>query len=194
MINKRKQGKFKTLKDLIPEDVQPGSSNDGGMPQMPTIKYDAEFNSKIKLYNTLIEDLDPRFTSLTPVSKVLVRVFLKELTVENGVYIPNTTFVKLPTHQGSGYVGEVQNPFPYSKKAIVVAAPESTDFKAGQIVILSANPITAVSTGSGKEATITIPASFTHPDIDIELTPDVNNPNYGYLLVDRYAIEFILNK
>ena len=192
MISKKKQGKFKTLKDLIPEDVEPGSAKDGGMAEMPTIKYDAEFNDKIKKYNSSIRTLDSRFSSLDPISKVMVRVFLKELVIENGVYIPNTTFVRLPTHQGAGYVGEIQNPFPYSNKAIVVAAPESTPYKVGDIVVLSDNPIKAVPTGSGKEATITIPASFMHPDIEVELTPDLDNPNYGYLLIDRYAIEFIM--
>jgi len=186
-----------TLKDLMTPTIDGvASGNESSrVPDLSVIKFNEDMDASIKQYNKNILELDPEYTKLKPMQKVLVRVFLKELRkTEDGLYLPNTEFVRLKTHAGVGYVGEVESPFPYSQKAVVVSVPDSvTTIKSGDIVYLSNKPIQAVPDGSGNEARITIPNAFIHPELGDDLSTNPNDRLYGYLQVNYFEIDFKLN-
>lgn len=159
--------------------------------------FDEKWNNDLKAYNENIHQLDEDYASLKPLSNVLIRVMVNPMEEdENGLLKPNTVPVKVETNNGVGISGFVQNPFPFSQKAIVVAKPESvTQFNVGDIVILTNAPVIGVK-GRGDEAVLKIPNKFIHPDYAgkyfMEIPPqDPTDKNYGYLLVNPYDISFI---
>ena len=123
------------------------------------LTWDLEFNEILKQYNENILNPNPLYNSLVTRNKVLVRVFVNELTITpDGIVIPNTQRVVIPTKAGYGTVGTIESPYPYSTKAVVIAVPKYIeDLVPGMIVQLSEEPTRAVPMGGGNEAAITIP-------------------------------------
>lgn len=159
------------------------------------LSWDIEFNEILKKYNENILNPNPLYNSLVTRNKVLVRVFVNELTITpDGIVIPNTQRVVLPTKAGYGSIGTVESPYPYSSKAVIIAVPKYIeDLVPGMIVQLSEEPTRAVPMGGGNEAAITIPNKFTHYSYKSQEPPiDPMNPHYGYLLVDARFIDIIL--
>lgn len=186
----------KTIKDLVPQlDGIPGEGASAPLEDLTQVRFDENLDKSIKEYNKNITKLDSRFTSLIPMNKILVRVFLKELKKnESGLYIPQVEFVRSKTHAGVGYIGEVESPFPYSKQAVVVSVPDNnaTSLVPGDIVLLNSKPVKAEPSGSGNEARIIIASAFTHPDLGDEVPTNPADDNYGYLLIQSFDIDFKL--
>lgn len=148
--------------------------------------YDQKELELIRTYNANLTTLDPLYASTQPLAMVLVRVFLSEPSIsENGLLIPHRQLVQIPTQNGQAILQEIESPFPYSNKAIVVATPPlSSVLKPGDIVQLHSNPIKAQSQGAGKNASIHIPSAYVRPEKGDTLIPtDVTNQHYGYLLI-----------
>jgi hypothetical protein len=185
-----------TIKDLTPLLEKGQSQPTDNSTAISTYEtfYNKNTVQAILDYNTNVINLDPSYTSLKPINKLLVRVFLKEIKVtESGLIIPNTEMVKRPTHSGYGSIDEVESPFPYSQKAVVVAVPPFVkDIEPGDIVYLNTKPIKPEVVGTGQEAMITIPNAFIHPELGSELTTDFNSPLYGYLKINYTDIDFKL--
>ncbi len=178
------------LEPIFEDDMQP-RENEEDFP----IAWDAKFNDTLKEYNEKITELNPLYSSLVPRHKVLVRIFAKELTITpDGLVLPNTQRVSIPTKAGYGTIGEVENPYPYSRKAVVVAVPEYVkDLTPGMLVQLGEDQTRGMAIGAGAGAVITIPNCFTHHSFTENEPPiDPMNPHYGYLLVDSRFIEMIL--
>jgi hypothetical protein len=157
-----------------------------------------EKNNQIIKYNETIQNLDPVYANLNPLNHIIVRVVLKEMQrTESGLLKPNTIFVKKPTESGFGYIAEMESPFPYTLKAIIVAVPDQfkDKFKSGQFVYLNEEQVEAVALGKGNNAAIRIKNVFTHPEFFVESgTPsEPANQHYGYLKVNPYNIDFIVN-
>lgn len=159
------------------------------------IVWDEKFNNKLKAYNKTVTELDPLYSTLSPRSKILVRVFTKELVeTKDGVIIPNTQRVPIQTQAGHGTLGEVENPWTYSTKAVVVGVPEFIkDLQPGDLVQLGEEPTRGVPLGAGHGAMIVIPNAYTHYDCK-EMSPPVepDDQHYGYLLVESRFIEMKL--
>lgn len=163
--------------------------------QIKESNYNLDLFESIERYNSNIMNLDSLYSELQPINDVLLRVFLlvPEKTA-NGLVVPFKKFVPIPTKAGVGSWAEVESPFPYSTKAIVVSAPiENKYFKAGQIVQLANDQVEAQVVGSGEDAYIRIKNGFMHPDSNLTIAPkDPNNIHYGYLLVPSYEIKTII--
>lgn len=157
--------------------------------------WDMNFSKDLITYNSNITTLDPLYSTLVPRGKVLVRVFTKELTVTSeGLVLPNMQRVPMPTKAGFGTLGEVDNPYVYDTKAIVVAVPEYVkDLTPGMLIQMGESPTQGVPLGAGEGAMIVIPNAFTHYTYKETSPPvDPKDPHYGYLLVDSRFIEMIL--
>jgi len=175
------------------------SGQDSEITLAPKFVFDESYEQSVIEYNKNVLKLDDEYLNLTPRSKILVRVFLNELEkTEGGVLIPNREMVQAPTANGVGVVGEIESPFPYSRKAVVVSIPHFvTDLSPGDIVLLSKRPVEAIALGKGDNASIRIPYGFTHPDLykkEGGIPTDPKDRNYGYLTVPTQELEFTLNK
>lgn len=147
---------------------------------------------QIAAYNKAIMTLDEDYKSIVPMSKVLVRVFLLEPHVtENGLLEPHKQVIPIPTQSGVGSLMEIESPFPYANKAVVVAIPQLPMYavQPGDIVQLESNPVKPLVSGRGANATIHIPASYMHPSApSLNIPQDPNNKHYGYLLIPFHEI------
>jgi hypothetical protein len=142
-------------------------------------------------YNNNITTLDEDYARVQPMSKILVRSFLLEPNKsEHGLLEPHKQLISIPTNAGVGSLMEIESPFPYSDKAIIVAVPEGyTSIKPGDIVQLESNPIKPVTQGHGANATIFIPHSYMHPDAkSLEIPRNSSDKHYGYLLIPYHEI------
>lgn len=198
----------KNSKRISMKDTMKFDKNISDPIDAPNYETDFNFNdqenaSKLVNYNANIETLDEAYSSLKPISDVIVRVFVKELEqTEGGLYKPHMQTVMIPTQSGIGHLEEVESPWAYSRKAIIVAAPKSlqeenqyrTSLAAGTIVILANNPVQSRPMGGGRDAALSIPKAFTHPDlVASDMIPtEADNRHYGYLLVSPMDIKIIM--
>lgn len=159
-------------------------------------EYNDALIEDLKLYNENITNIDPLYQNLQPRFKVLLRCFVSEITKdENGLIIPNTIPIPIPTKSGFGNMAVVETPWPYSKKAVVIAAPEGSNLKQGDIVMLTKQPITGVI-GNGNNAMLSVSDGFIHPDeagkYAAGFPTDPNDKNYGFLLKADFDIDLKL--
>ena len=159
-------------------------------------EYNEETVKKIKEYNANVTNLDSDYTSFTPRTGIIVRVFLHEPKVEGNIVIPYTQSIIIPTQNGLANVGETESPYPYSKKAVIVSVPEVIkDLKVGDIVQIENEVTKGYPIGGGRSAAIAIPKAFTlHTYDKPSNTPptDPNHKHYGYLKIDSRDIAGIL--
>ena len=154
--------------------------------------YDEVLNEKLIEYNNSIENFDSKYLALQPRFRVLVRTFVKELQKDdNGLIIPNTIPIPIPSQSGIGEIGFVDSPWPFSQKVIVVSAPESSSLQRGDICMVENSPVTGIL-GKGKNVMLKVNNSFVHPDEQDKylggVPTDPSDPNYGYLLVNDYDL------
>lgn len=197
---KDKQAKKISIKDELEnyKAVSPVEDkkkiSESNMP-LATHKFDEEFNNKLIAYNERVTTLDEEFTKLKPFNKVMVRVFVNTLDTDSeGLLQPNVQLVPVPTRSGIGNVVEVENPFPYSRKAVVVAVPDgyANALTVGEVITLAHNQVKPKPVGSGDAFMINIDGAFIHPDFDdMNGFPpkDPDHKTYGYLLVDMFQLE-----
>jgi hypothetical protein len=144
-------------------------------------------------YNEKVTDLDPRFTSLKPRHDlVLVRVYLKSFEEVDGIQPTMVDLLKVTTGQDRSLLhGWINNPFPFAEKGVVVAAPEGSDLKTGDKILLKDRPVSII--GDKDNALPVVNNAFIHPeDADkYDSYPvDPSDPNYGYLAISEYEIIF----
>lgn len=156
------------------------------------IGYTKEFNEQLKNYNENIMNINEMYKKLEPRFRVLVRCYTKELQQdENGLVIPNTIAIPIPTNNGVGDIGFVESPWPFSNKVIVIAAPEDSSLETGDVCMLENSPVIGVA-GKGRNAMLKVPNSFVHPDEKEKylggVPIDPTDFNYGYLLVNDYDL------
>lgn len=140
-------------------------------------------------YNANIKNLDELYSSITPFSKILVRVYLLEPSrSEGGLLTPYRQKLPVPTNVGVGSMMELESPYPYDGKAVVVAVPQHNTFlKPGDVIQLEIAPVRL--SGVGQNATIQIPNGYLHPDANTTIVPtNPDNRHYGYLLVPSHEI------
>lgn len=145
-------------------------------------------------YNRNVTTLDEDYANIVPTSKILVRVFLHEPhTTEHGLLEPYRQLIPIQTNAGVGTLMEIESPFPYTNKAIVVSVPAGyTSIKPGNLVQLESNPIKPIATGNGANARIHIPLSYMHPTAPtLEIPQNCKDKHYGYLLIPYHEISTI---
>lgn len=139
-------------------------------------------------YNSNITNFDPLYASIQPLQKILVRVFLSEPSrTEAGLLTPYKQTLPVPTQSGVGSLMEMESPWPYSNKAIVVAVPQMTSLKVGDVVQLDMAPVRIA--GNAQNATIVVPSAYMHPDANTTLlSTNPSSKHYGYLLIPTHEI------
>lgn len=192
----KEEGEFsmnKHIQTYQGEDVPVNKEKEEEFAEM---NWSLELKESIDKYNNSIFDLNKLYTDLETREKVLVRVFLNPLKIENDIVIPNIEEIPIRTRAGHGNHNLVENPYPYSLKAVVVVTPPFVkDIKEGDLVLLSNKQVQGVSIGASNDAIITIPNKFTHPNYNNPQPPvDPTNEHYGYLLVDSREIQIKMKK
>lgn len=145
-------------------------------------------------YNANLTQLDEDYKKVVPMSKILVRVFLHEPgKSEHGLLEPHRQLIPIQTNAGVGTLMEIESPFPYSNKAVVVAVPNGyISIQPGNLIQLESNPIKPIANGSGANARIHIPLSYMHPSApSLEIPQNCKNKHYGYLLIPFHEISTI---
>lgn len=168
---------------------------------------DLKREAEIKKYNQEIKNLNPLYSNMIPVTKVLVRCFhIETERTESGLIVtPTKALVKLPTRAGVGFKGTAESPYLYTRKAVIVSVPErymndeNGKIKPGVIVQLENPALQAIPTGrnstGGEEFDIDMPNAFTHYSYQ-GITPpiDPEDDHFGYLLVSVTDIQMILDE
>jgi len=140
---------------------------------------------QIKEYNANIANLDELYSSVTPLAGYIVKVFLFEPKQEEGVLMPYKQLVSVPTMNGQAEFAEIESPYPYSNRAIIVATPVTSQLlKPGDVVQLANNPVRPQVQGRGHNATIAIPSAYIHPDAGtFQIPTKLTDRHYGYLFI-----------
>ena len=190
---KDKPNNRKSLNDLI---------NEGGIEKNIVKAYDENVESNfvydetlvntIKEYNKNISDINDLYSNVKCRFKVLVRTYLKEPEIDdNGIIIPNALPIPITTNAGIGNYALVDSPWPYSKKVLVIDAPEGSSLVKGDVCLMDKTPVAGVQ-GKGDNAMLTIPNGFIHPDEQnkyvTDFPTDPNDKNYGFLLVNDFDL------
>jgi len=141
-------------------------------------------------YNNNIHNIDELYSSVQPLGAYIVRVFLIEPEQSNGVFVPYKQLVSVPTQNGMAEYAEIESPFPYSNRAIIVATPPTSSFLSkGDVIQLGSNPVKPQVNGRGNNATVSIPSAYIHPDAKTyEIPRKIDSKHYGYLIVPVHEI------
>ena len=143
----------------------------------------------ISEYNESLTTLDPNYQNIIPFNRILVRMFhiVAERT-ESGIIIEPKIPMKEITQNGIGIRQTMNSPWPYMRKGIVVATPENDPWlKPGDLVEVD------------KHAVLALKPSVDHPPVlehgftssdwtGTEPPTDLENPHFGYLLIDYRLI------
>jgi hypothetical protein len=153
-------------------------------------KYTDEYLDQVKTYNTKLKELDPLYSSVTPLHGVLIRVELFEPTKVGSLVMPHKETIPIKTHSGIDSYASIETDFPYAPTAIVVSCPESNPLKPGDMILLSRKAIQMNIIGTGANAQLRVDNSFTHPTSKMFDTPtDVTSQHYGYALIQYHEIK-----
>lgn len=143
--------------------------------------YTDEDKDAFKQYNKSINKHNPMYTRLEPKrGTLLLRLFTKELQETDGLLRPNRVKVKIPTHSGVGAYQEIDDPYNFSTKAIVVAVDPSSSYKVNDIVILQ-ETLMMLPLGKGNNVSVTLPGGFIHPESNLtDMPTDPLSEHFGY--------------
>lgn len=152
----------------------------------------------IKNYNKNIGNLDPDYASVMPMARVIVRCYhLEAERTENGVYTAPRIPVKQYTQNGVGVNATFDSPWPFSTKAVLVAAPSYMTsqgvFRIGDILQVHKEVVMAAKPSA--DADFELPFGYTLPDYyDFQPPTSVENKHFGYLAFDPKYIITILEQ
>jgi len=154
-----------------------------------------KFAKEVSDYNGSISDFDTDYSEMQPNGlSVLVRLFAKEPKLENGLYHYNSPQIAVQTTSGVGIKEYVNSPYPFTKKAIVVAVSPrlQSEYKPGELVQISDIPV--VCPFPGQKDVIPV-YSFLHYEYDDILPPhEVTNKHFGYFMIPEEIIKTKLTK
>lgn len=140
-----------------------------------------------KEYNDTIKDtILPEYLNFVPNRGIIVRCYVMEYTIKNGMLVNKPDImIPIPAAQGTVH-SKVASPWPYSRKAIVISAPEGHDkYKQFDEVLLAHHVI--LSMKNGLEADFQLPYGFTtHNHQGFYPPSNYSDPHFGYLIVDPY--------
>jgi hypothetical protein len=191
------QKQFSMRDQLVKAQVEDANTQSEREVDIEISDFDAEKNELYKQYNESILKLDTLYTDIKPIRKIIVRAFVQEAEEDtNGVLRSPSLFVKKVTDSGYGYAGVIENPFPYSRKAVVVAVPENLklSLSPGEVVVLEEDQVQCFARGKGDNAETIVKNAFVRSDVYKELSIPQNptNQHFGYLKIDYSAIDFKL--
>lgn len=136
-------------------------------------------------YNKNINNHLDEYVSFRPTRKVVVRCFVMEYYEQSGILQIPDIQVPVRTSNGVGHKEFQKSPWPYSRKAVVVAVPPASDtYKPGDIVLLERG-VTLTAPKQNSEMPFHLPKAFTTDSWnDMEPPHSVNSEHYGYLILE----------
>lgn len=149
-------------------------------------EYTQEYIQKIQGYNKRVTIIDSKYSSLRMNTSILVRCFAYEPVIsEAGIVEPIKAVVPVKTPNGQYAHHYVENPFPFSQKAVVVATPSNSSFKTGDIVLLKEGALSLGHTGDAKNGfDLFVGNSFQYPtDSPSSTVRDMDHVDYGYVTI-----------
>jgi len=182
-MKKDKPVKKTSIKDMILEKQVKSPSFKTKLES--TNKYDLElYGEKARIYNENIESFDEDYSSVVPTDmQLLIRLYAKEPKLVNGLYEYNAPKVPVQTQAGTHIKEYVDSPYPFTKKAIIVAVSDrlKNEFKAGEIIQIADIPVHCPFPGKRD----VVPAfAYTHYEYDnVQPPSDVDHKHFGYFLV-----------
>ena len=147
-------------------------------------------NKKRIEYNEAITKLDPRFEQLESLGMFILRYKVRIEERKSDLIIPNTSEVLVESRSGK-FKEKVKDPYRFTQVAVVVVVPKyETELKPGMLVHTNMpKPF-----GNVDEGIFTYDVEYLHPDYIHEFGPkDVDNIDFGYGIVDRNRIKFIIH-
>lgn len=138
-------------------------------------------------YNRNIRNWSEEYANFKPYNRVIVRCYVMEYEYRNGIMIAPAMKVPVKTANGMTFKQYDDSPWPYSRRAIVVAVPEGyTKYSAGQEVLLDRHVV--LCTKENVEADFYHPHGFTVDSwYDFEPPKDMASEHFGYLIVSPQA-------
>lgn len=136
-------------------------------------------------YNQNINNHLDEYTNFVPTRKIIVRCYVMEYYMENGILQIPDLQVPVRTANGVGHKGFEKSPWPYSRKAVVVAVPPNHDvYKPGDLVLLDRG-VTLTAPKQNSEMPFHMPKGFTTDSWnDMEPPHSMKSEHYGYLILE----------
>ena len=136
-------------------------------------------------YNKNIENHLDEYLNFEPTRKIVVRCFVMEYYEQNGILQIPDIQVPVRTANGVGHKEFQKSPWPYSRKAVIVAVPKNHDiYKPGDIVLLERG-VTLTAPKQNSEMPFHMPKAFTTDSWnDMEPPHSMKSEHYGYLILE----------
>lgn len=141
-------------------------------------------------YNANLTNLDPRYSSLTPLNSFIVRLHIRdEMRTKSGIILPGAK-IKSQSHSGMAEYS-ARDPFQFTGKAVIVSVPKfETELCPGDIVQIVRPQLFA-----DKEEVLGYDVAYAHPDYQLSLIPtSPDHPDFGYAIVGRGSIKVLIEK
>ena len=143
-------------------------------------------------YNNSITTLDPRYTSLTPLTSYIVRLHILEDQVkkigESSLILPTNSWARKQTNAGT--IGDkIIDPFRFKSTAVIVAVPAyEKELQPGMTVhIVKPRPIVDGDSIMGYTN------EYVHPDYNDPQVPQTpTDVDFGYAIISRQEIKVIV--
>ena len=195
----KRHSKNKTLREFIDEESAK-ESFEGMSPELEEVRaddtlndsvsdfvFDKAFQEAVVKYNEEIWPvIDERHKEFVPAKGLLVRCKCKNILDDNGTIIPNFDTIAIPTQNGIGFADNMVNPYPFSKRALVVAVSEqiAKTYQTGDIVSVSHKARYIGKNYGNHNYDIKLRGEFLHPDSEYNNMPtDPLDEFYGYFIV-----------
>lgn len=190
---KNKPAKKATMLDFIKEnqsDSPLAKQTEISQHHVDAFKYTEEYMEQVETYNSNLTTIDPLYSSMQPLHEILVRFYLHEPIKVGELINPYKEMVPIETKSGIGGYNEVETDYPFTNKAVVIAAPESNQLKPGDTIMCSRRAVQLRVIGNGANAKILVDQGFVHPDSKLHDIPtNVDSQHYGYALIQYHEIK-----
>jgi len=194
-MKKDKPSKGFSMKDMVLDNQSPQKVEKTKVLSALDSVDIVEFAKEVSEYNKNISNFDSDYSDMIPNGyQVLVRLFAKEPKLENGLYHYNSPQIAVQTTSGVGVKEYVNSPYPFTKKAIVVAVSPrlESEYTPGELVQITDIPV--VCPYPGQKDVIPV-YSFLHHEYDDILPPySVTHKHFGYFMIPENIINSKLTK
>ncbi len=145
-------------------------------------------SGKRKKYNENIVNLDPRYTSYTPLGSYIIRLFIMEDEItKSGLLLPSSATTRAKTNQGLG--DKIEDPFRFKQTAIIVAVPKHENELVPGNIVQIVKPRPAVD----GDIVVGYEYEYVHHTYNFERVPtNVQDSDFGYAIVPRTVIKVIV--
>jgi hypothetical protein len=149
-------------------------------------------------YNEKVTELDPVYSSLTPLHKnVILRLIVKDFNKKRDDVLVYSKNDVIPVQSGVNkeiiYMS-VPSPYPFTKKAVVVSVNKFCELVPGDLVSLKEK--LQIGFKSQDQGYVSVQGGFVHPDNEEDydnMPEDSKDQHFGYVMLSEDAINLKLN-